>query len=173
MKKIYLSMAVIGLAFAVNASAQQKAPAARKAFERPYGLAGCGLGSMVMGKGGSQILAATTNATFYSQMFGITFNTSNCVDDQSAEMAGRLDQFVGANKVALAGDIARGGGETVQTISMMLGCEGRASQMGAALQRNFSTIFPSHHAPANVVTDAIITTVIQDAELSASCKRVG
>ena len=39
-----------------------------------YGLAGCGLGSMVFGdqKGMIQILAATTNNTFGTQTFGIT-----------------------------------------------------------------------------------------------------
>src|SRR5205823_3826374 len=39
-----------------------------------YGLAGCGLGSMLFGdqKGMIQILAATTNGTFGSQTFGIT-----------------------------------------------------------------------------------------------------
>ena len=50
------------------------------AFAAGYGDAGCGLGSIVFGseQGGVQVLAATTNGTFYSQTFGITTGTSNC-----------------------------------------------------------------------------------------------
>ena len=45
-----------------------------------YGAAGCGLGAIVFGSkpGMIQVLAATTNATFYSQTFGITTGTSEC-----------------------------------------------------------------------------------------------
>ena len=49
------------------------------AFAEDYGSAGCGLGSLVFKQNdGTQILAATTNGTFGSQTFGITFGTSNC-----------------------------------------------------------------------------------------------
>src|SRR5690348_11977029 len=46
-----------------------------------YGMAGCGLGSLVFGPNDApvaQVLAATTNGTFASQTFGISSGTSNC-----------------------------------------------------------------------------------------------
>src|SRR3954469_775685 len=75
-----------------------------------YGLAGCGLGSMVFGdqKGSIQILAATTNSTFGSQTFGITSGTSNCVDSGPGTSGARI--FIEGNREALAKDAARGSG---------------------------------------------------------------
>src|SRR5437868_47659 len=51
-------------------------------FAGGYGMAGCGLGSLLFGPVNepfAQVLAATTNATFATQTFGITSGTSNCV----------------------------------------------------------------------------------------------
>src|SRR3954465_9950051 len=82
-----------------------------------FGLAGCGLGSMIFGdqKGPVQILAATTNGPFGSQTFGITSGTSNCVDDSSTARGAR--NFIEGNREALAKDAARGSGETITTLS--------------------------------------------------------
>ncbi len=57
-----------------------------QASAAPYGTAGCGLGSIVIGSkpGMMQIFAATTNGTSASQSFGITSGTSNCVDHGSS-----------------------------------------------------------------------------------------
>ena len=63
---------------AILFAASMAAPAAISAGG--YGSAGCGLGAIVFGSkpGMIQVLAATTNATFYSQTFGITTGTSEC-----------------------------------------------------------------------------------------------
>ena len=106
-------------------------------------IAGCGLGSVAMGKGGNQILAGTTNGTSGNQTFAITFGTLNCIDSESEQVASRVDRFVTANKVALAGDIARGEGETLASLSVMLNCSEGAA-LGSALQGRFSQIFPSY-----------------------------
>src|SRR5437870_11441910 len=73
-----------------------------------YGLAGCGLGSMVFGdqKGAIQILAATTNWIFGTQTFGITSGTSNCVESSSGTAGART--FIEGNREALAKDASRG-----------------------------------------------------------------
>src|SRR5256885_13892242 len=78
-----------------------------------YGLAGCGLGSMIFGdqKGMIQVLAATTNGTVGSQTFGITSGTSNCGEAGFSSSATRT--FIEGNREALAKDAARGSGETI------------------------------------------------------------
>ena len=77
---------------------------------QPYGMAGCGLGSMVFGDkpGLIQVIAATVNSTAASQTFGISSGTSNCED-----RAGTAAFFIDANRVVLASDMARGSGETI------------------------------------------------------------
>ena len=102
-----------------------------------YGVAGCGLGSLVFGKeeGAMQIVAATLNGTGV-QTFGITTGTSNCGKGLFAKA--EVDSFIKSNAVALENDIARGQGETLATLNNMLGCQ---ASFGATLQQNFKTIY--------------------------------
>jgi Protein of unknown function (DUF3015) len=128
-----------------------------------YGSAGCGLGSLVFGNqpGAVQILAATTNGTFGSQTFGITSGTSNC---GSGLMAMGTKNFVEANREVLAKDISRGQGEAIGALTVINACQDSA-KVGAALQRNFSAIFPTESASNDDVTAAILRTLHSDAAL--------
>jgi hypothetical protein len=137
-------------------------------YGRQYGMAGCGLGSIVIGNKGGQIWAATTNATAYSQLFGITSGTSNCVESATSAKADRMDKYIVVNKIALADDIARGEGETIQGLAQIMNCS-QADQLGAKLQSKFTSIFPSHDLEANEITDRIITVVGQDEVLANAC----
>lgn len=139
----------------------------RGGFAREYGMAGCGLGSQVMGKQGGQIFAATTNGTGM-QPFGITSGTSNCVSTPTSAKADRMDKFIVVNKIALADDIARGQGETIQGLAQIMNCS-HTDTLGSKLQSKFTTIFTSHELVPNEITDRIITVVGQDNELSAAC----
>ena len=72
MRKLTLLFAVVGVLFTASAA---------RAQQGGYGMAGCGLGSLLFGNDNTtlmQILAATTNGLFGSQTFGITSGTSNC-----------------------------------------------------------------------------------------------
>src|SRR5262245_9665844 len=102
----------------------------------PYGMAGCGLGSMLFGDkpGFVQVLAATTNGTFGTQTFGITTGTSNCEDTKAS--AESTKAFVQANREAVAKDIARGSGETISSLTNLAGCTD-AGKVGATLQKEF------------------------------------
>jgi hypothetical protein len=151
---------------AAAAPAAAPAPAGKHA---KYGTAGCGLGSMIISSGGIvQIFAATTNGTSASQTFGITSGTSNCDDSDSGGGSARV--FVEANRVALAKDISRGSGETIVGLASIAGCSDTKA-VGAALQHNFTAIFPSATASDEAVTGAIMTTLKSDASLS--CTAVG
>jgi Protein of unknown function (DUF3015) len=139
-----------------------------KSYSREYGVAGCGLGAVLIGKKGGQIFAATTNGTLFNQSFGITFGTLNCDDSAAAQAANRLDIFVSANKVALANDIARGGGETLVSITNILNCES-SSLFNSAMQQNFAQIFPSEEVAPNEITDSIFTVILNHPELAKAC----
>lgn len=167
--KLFIT-AIITLVTAVAvAQAPKKKAAATKSFARNYGIAGCGLGSMAMGKQGAQVFAATTNGTSWNQMFGISSGTLNCLDSASNEVASRMDQFIMVNKDQLQADIAKGNGETIAVISDVMGCKADNKVLGQALKNNYSTIFQTG-LPANEITDRVITTIQVDENLSAQCK---
>ncbi len=131
-----------------------------------YGTAGCGLGSLVFGdqKGAVQILASTTNGTFGSQTFGITTGTSNC---GPGLVAMGTKSFVEANREALAKDISRGEGEAIGALTVINRCQD-SHAVGAALQKRFSSIFPSERATSDEVTAAILRTLHADASLGCA-----
>lgn len=167
MKLLVIALLTIS---SLNVFAQAKKAAPAKAgFTREYGLAGCGLGSVLMGKRGAQIFAGTTNGTAGNQTFGITFGTLNCVDSASAEVAGRMDQFILVNRSQVQGDIARGQGETVSALATYMGC---SSNIGPALKANYSNIF-NGDVKANEITDSVISTILANPELAKSCNTLG
>lgn len=157
-----------------SVSFAQKKPAAKKAgeFTRAYGLAGCGLGSVLIGKRGGQIFAATTNNTSFNQSFGISAGSLNCVDSPSAEVAGRMDQFILVNRSQVQGDIARGNGETIAAIGSFMGCPSASSKIGSELKANYSNIFVND-ARTNEVTDSVISIIMKNPELSQECNQLG
>ncbi len=141
-----------------------------KPFVRKYGMAGCGFGSLLIGKQGGQIFAATTNGTSINQSFGITSGTSNCEDPMSMNaVAGRVDVFVNGNQVALASDIARGSGETLQTLAKIMKCSNER-KLGQELQGSFGEVFPSAVVTPNEVTDSILNVIVNQPELASTCQ---
>jgi hypothetical protein len=135
---------------------------------KPYGRAGCGWGSQVYTNDENQVLAATTNSTFYNQMFAITFGTSNCAEDGTLKVAQQIPVFIESNRVSLANDIARGSGETVSSLSKMLGCDDN-NYFASTLQKRYETIFPDHTVSDSNVTDSIYSVIEEDEKLSQAC----
>lgn len=134
---------------------------------RSYGTAGCGLGSIVFGSqpGFIQILAATTNGTFASQTFGITSGTSNCADTGGGVASAK--SFIETNRQALAKDISRGNGETIQNLTTLSGCSD-SHAVGASLQKNFKTIFPAADVSDTQVSGSVLDILKSDKTLSCS-----
>ncbi|HSN90901.1 MAG TPA: DUF3015 family protein [Anaeromyxobacteraceae bacterium] len=131
-----------------------------------YGQAGCGLGSMAFGAqpGGVQVLAATTNALFGTQTFGITTGTSNCGPGLLAE---GTRNFVDANREVLAKDISRGQGESIGALTWINGCAD-SQAVGTALQARFGRIFPSESVSNEDVTNAILEALHADPALGCA-----
>ena len=106
-----------------------------------YGMAGCGLGSIVMGKGGSQISAWTTNSTFWSTEIGITIGTSNCTDDGVAMGDREQEMFTEANFDMLKQEIAQGQGENINALASLMGCdESQSKVLSSSLQAKNGSI---------------------------------
>lgn len=105
-------------------------------FAKSYGMAGCGLGSVLIKEDGViQIVASTINGTSASQTFGITSGTSNCIKADKAAMLHRQEEFFASNFVSLSKEIAQGGGDTVKALSEQLGCPTETyPQMSMTLQ---------------------------------------
>jgi hypothetical protein len=134
-----------------------------------YGLAGCGLGSMLFGKqtGMVQVLAATTNGSFGSQTFGISSGTSNCTNTGGGAPSAKA--FVETNREALAKDISRGQGETISSLSSLAGCAD-SKRVGAVLQSDFGKIFPSASVTGGQAGDNVVQLLREHRELS--CKKL-
>jgi hypothetical protein len=145
MKRIALCIAMLGVALVQN-----------QATAANYGMAGCGLGAMVWKDepGKIQILSATVNNLVSPQTFAITSGTSNCTDEAKTASA----MFINVNQVALRKEVSRGEGETIASLSKLLGCANN-DQLGVALQRHYDVIFPANNVPAEQINEQIFNTI--------------
>lgn len=112
---------------------------------------GCGLGSMAWRgqKGiGPQVLAATTNVSFGSQTFGITFGTSGC--DPNGRITGGTGRmmlaFLESNMEQFAIDVAAGHGETIDTVAGILNVDSK--EFGLKAQAQFAYLFADENVEA-------------------------
>lgn len=149
-----------------------------------YGMAGCGLGSMVFGPSGDakdkiedvkvrEVLAATTNGTFMSQTFGITTGTSNCTSGGVAKVEKEQELFAEVNLDDLARDMAKGEGEYLTAYAAVLGCSAESQDAFAATtQANYEKIFNSADATPVEVISSTKSVLRSDASLAASCTRL-
>jgi len=143
MKKIYFASLVSGAVMMMTSSAFA------------VDSTGCGLGSMA-GKGnsgiGPQVLAATTNASFGTQTFGITFGTSGC--DPNGRVSGGTGRmmlaFLENNLEQFAIDVAAGYGETIDTVAGILNMDSK--EFGLKAQAQFAYLFADENVEAVDVT---------------------
>ncbi len=122
---------------------------------------GCGLGASVITNPDSAVmytLQITTNHTSGSQSFGITSGTSGCKKVKFV-MNERAQEFVASNMDQLAKEIAKGNGESVDTLAELLNVEDKA-EFSAALQSNYNSIYTNQNVEMADVLDNISTTSI-------------
>ena len=142
-------MVLVAAVLVTGVAHAQKKGLLAQASGQGVGQAGCGLGSIVMGADGNQILAATTNGTSGNQTFGISTGTLNCHQDGIFKSGKAVPAFIEVNKVALANDAARGQGETLAGLANLMGCDSQV--MGATLKNNYNKIFvDSNMQPAAI-----------------------
>lgn len=110
-------------------------------FAYQYGMAGCGLGSLVFKDqpGKIQIVAVTLNDIIVPQTSAITTGSSNCYEVSASEAA---NHYIESNVGALQKDISQGQGETLTGLLTIWGCS-NVDQVGSTLQSNYQSIYSS------------------------------
>jgi len=66
-------------------------------------------------------MMATTNVTFGSQTFGISFGTSGCTNDGKVMAGQQTNLFIASTFDTLSEDMARGGGEHLAALATLMG----------------------------------------------------
>ena len=121
---------------------------------------GCGLGSLAFeGQNGliSQVLAATTNGIFGNQTFGITSGTLNCERYKTFAYNEKVGVFVAENMDNLARDIARGQGEYVNTLAVLMEVpDVKKASFRSQLQAHFSDIYTSDKVTHSEIVQNIL-----------------
>jgi hypothetical protein len=162
MRKLTLLFAMVGVLFTAKAASAQG-----------YGMAGCGLGSLLFGNDNTtlmQILAATTNGTFGSQTFGITSGTSNCTAGGVVKAEREQAAFAEVNFQDLKRNMAAGGGEYLTSFSTLLGCEDAAKPVLFKLaQDKYEVIVPSEKTGPIAVVVALKAQMKADTRLANAC----
>jgi hypothetical protein len=162
MKKLGMLLAVVGVSFGASA-----------AHADPYGMAGCGLGSLLFSKDNTQfiqILAATTNGFLGTQTFGITSGTSNCVSGGVIKAEREQAAFAEVNFQDLKRNMAAGGGEFLASFSTLLGCEeGAKAELFKLSQDRYERIVPSIETTPLQLVAGVKAQIKADPRLAAAC----
>ncbi|WP_447976631.1 DUF3015 domain-containing protein [Candidatus Nitrospira bockiana] len=108
---------------------------------------GCGLGKLAWGdfKGQKQIapqvMMATTNGTFGSQTFGISFGTSGCTNNGVIMRTELVNAFASATYESLSQEMAQGHGEHLTSLATLLEIPAEQQpEFFAVAQANYRTI---------------------------------
>lgn len=155
----------VGSAYAAPAKKKTTSGGTYQAYSAPAshstpqpGMAGCGLGSMVIEDHGkwAQVGAAFLNGTGF-QTFGISFGTSNCTEDGVATASREKEAFLEANLADVRHDIAAGKGEYLSSLASLYGCKGESAHaFGAKLKAEQSRIFGANAQESLKAIDALV-----------------
>ncbi|WP_411824282.1 DUF3015 domain-containing protein [Leptospira sp. 'Mane'] len=138
-----------------------------------YGMAGCGLGSMVPAWKNdiSQVMAATTNGSSSNQTFGITSGTSNCTNDGIVKAEKAQEIFVHYNQAGLESEMAAGSGERINAFAQLLGCPTHSSELGELVKKNYSKIVTTEtRKDSKLLLASLKKEVGSDLKLSEACQ---
>jgi hypothetical protein len=163
--KIATIVCIIALPFSVWA--------ADKKVQDGYGMAGCGLGSMVIKDNTMmQIFAATTNGTSASQTFGISTGTSNCTADGVVAIDKEAEAFVEATRSELLNNIAAGNGQYLATLASLYGCNADSvSLFGQIAQKNFEALSQPNATPTQVI-ETLKSKLQENPTMVAACAAI-
>ncbi|HXJ22480.1 MAG TPA: DUF3015 family protein [Polyangia bacterium] len=145
--------------------------AASAAHAQGYGMAGCGLGSLVFKDNttGAQILAGTTNYIGV-QTFAVTSGTSNCVSGGIIKAQREQAAFAEVNFQDLKRNMASGGGEFLTSFATLLGCEDVAKPALARMtQSKYESILPTEKTSPMEMLAGVKAQVKADPALAGSC----
>jgi hypothetical protein len=121
------------------------APSASFAGDMMHKNTGCGFGSIWFAdKEGLLFHLLATSSNSYTQTFGITSGTAGCEQFKGIVFNNKMDNYVAQNLDNLATDMARGNGEYVQTLAVLMEVASNDRPVFySTLQQNFSKIYTS------------------------------
>jgi hypothetical protein len=129
----------------------------------------CGVGSMVFKnqKGiAPQVFAMTTNG-FTGQVFAVTSGTSGCSPSGEVSSNWKMAMFIDSNKDQLARDMSVGSGETLASLSHLLGIEAKDQAAFNRLTKdNVARIFTNESVATEQVVASLREVLASDATLS-------
>ncbi|MBC7529957.1 MAG: DUF3015 family protein [Oligoflexus sp.] len=118
-------------------------------YQTAYGMAGCGLGSLIIQDNSAflQFSASITNSTYLHQTFSITSGVSGCAGSKS-NLAVEQKVFIESNLVSLNREAVTGQGETLRAFADLLGCE--TETFSKVSKDNFRVIYGDRE-PASIL----------------------
>lgn len=126
---------------------------------------GCGLGKLAWSdyKGQKQIapqvMMATTNGTFGSNTFGISFGTSGCTNDGVIMKTAQVDVFASINFENLSQEMAQGQGEHLASLATLMGVPAEhQAEFFAMAQAKYTSLIQSGET-----TSVAMLKALQDA----------
>lgn len=129
-----------------SGSGSSEAPAA---YQAPYGMAGCGLGSLIIHNDNIlQIFAVTLNGIGWQTSAISSTHSSNCSAPKADQAREEQEVFIAANLRGLEEDVTSGGGNYAHAFAEVLGCGGDAeySEFLETSRENYRDIFSSSNA---------------------------
>lgn len=134
---------------------------------RRYGMAGCGLGSVLL-PNGPQVLTSIINNLFWNQVFVISSGTSNCQSDPTRQVGVDQEHLMKSNYRNIAREAAQGEGETLYALASAFGCpQQKEKEFASFTQRKHSKIFTQPGALAAL--HALRQELSTDPALTQSC----
>ena len=120
---------------------------------------GCGLGWQVSKKNSlvSSFVRSITNAVT-SNTIAMTIGSSGCSKHDIVMREKAAEYFAEANYLKLQTELAEGQGEHLVALGLILGCD---RDLGAVLQSNYETIFPSDKVHPSVMLKNVRSSLKQ------------
>ena len=143
-------------------------------YKQPYGMAGCGLGSVVIKSNTKfpQLIAATLN-NWASQTSAISCTqSSNCQQTKTETAQMEQEVFIATNLRSIEKDVSAGGGQFTEALAQVMGCtdSGEYDRFLEVSRANYGRIFASGDAKA--VTAEYQQVLRSDEGLAKGCDRV-
>lgn len=162
MKALYLIVAGILVLAASSARAQSSD-------------AGCGLGSMIIKEQTKvmQVLAATTNGSTGTQIFGISSGTSNCKSQNFVMREKAVQYFAEVNRDDISREMAQGQGEKLETLAALYGCKTEAfASFGEFTQTAYGRILPSPETSVSEMVQNLNRELKANTTLAKNCQSI-
>jgi hypothetical protein len=153
---------------------KSKAPEA-SSYQAPYGMAGCGLGSVVIKSDTAwpQVTAVTLNGIGMNQISAISCSKSSNCGEPKPEVARQEQQvFIASNLASLEKDMSAGGGQFAEAFAQVLGCtdNDEYARLLAVSRANYARIFSN--VDSGLVYDQYMQVLRSDEILAKGCERI-